>query len=102
MWESCPTPNFFPCHHVQRQRVVCDGLLRQDEAPLRRRRTGTSAGGKDRNEAKYVRSDDARLSIAFNFFPLVHAGKYLVEHDLKRPQHNDNFSIIFYCQVKGD
>jgi len=96
---EAPTATYFIArHHVQRQRVVRDGLLRQNETFRRQRSASTRDWRKERDGARHVRPDDVSGSLYSSCSPLVRAGKYPVEHDLK---HNDDRAAVFQHQIDG-
>ncbi len=103
MREAHTATYFIARHHVQGQRVVRDGLLRQNEAVSRQRNTSTHGWGEERGGAKHVRPDDVSGSRYSSFFPRVRAGKHPVEHDLKHLKHSHDCAVVFHDQIdSGD
>ena len=79
--------------------MVCDGLLRQNEAFLRRRSTHTRDWGEERDGAKYIRANNAYGSRYSSFSPLDRAGKHPVQHEFKQLKHSDDRTVVFHHQV---
>lgn len=90
MWEARATPDFIAGHHVQRQRMVCDGLFRQTEAVLRQRQTDGDdwgKGGEKRYSADYVRPNDVHDSLSSGFFIHIRAAKHSIECGFRHVDH---------------
>jgi len=92
MRETRAAAHFIARHHVQRQRVVRDGLLRENETFLRQRSPRPYDWGEERGSAKYVRPDDVDDSLYSSFSPLIRAGEHLAEYGLK---HNADHAVVF-------